>query len=403
MLKQIFNRFLRPRHYWRDLGFDELSELYTSMMFRSLAQSLVGIFIPIYLYQLDYAVWQILFFYAIAFSAHTLATYPVAQLIAKIGPKHTILTSYVFQVMGMLMLVSQPDLRWPLVAIATVMGVSGCLFFTAFHVDFSKVKHSEHGGKEVGWMYSMERVGAVVGPLVGGLVGYFVGPQYIFMVAIILLFVGIIPLFITSEVVAINQKLNFRNLNLRDIRFDLVSQGFFHVENAISIIIWPLFVGIYVFQDNPYIQLGSITSLSVLVSLFAARAIGRTIDKRKGRQLLRLGVGLNAGLHLFRPFTTGYTGALGINLLNEVVTPAYRMTYIKGVYDAADVLTGRRIVYITAMETVASISRAAFFMFAGVVAYAFQDSRAIFVSFFLVAALASLGIMLERYKALNTA
>lgn len=403
MLKQIFNRFLRPRHYWRDLGFDELSELYSSMMFRSLAQNLVGIFVPIYLYQLNYTVWQILLFYAMEFAVRTISTYPVARLIAKVGPKHTILASYVFQVIGMLMLVSLPNLHWPLLAIAIVWGINGCLYFSAFHVDFSKVKHSNHGGKEVGWMFMMERFGAVLGPLVGGLVGYFAGGQYIFMIAVILLFAGIIPLFITSEPTALNQKLDFRALKLRDIRYSLISHSFFSVENHISMVVWPLFISIYVFKDNPYVQLGSIMALSVLVSLFMARAIGRTIDKQKGRQLLRLGAFLNSALHLFRPLTGGYAGALGINLTNEAITPAYRMPYIKGMYDEADMLTGRRIVYIAVMETASNFSRAMFFMLAGVIAYLAQDSRSIFVAFFAVAAVASLGIMLEKFKALDPA
>ena len=401
MLRRIINRFLRPRHYWRDLGFDELSELYTSNMFRSLAQSLVGIFIPIYLYQLNYAVWEILLFYAMVFSTHAIASYPVGHLIAKAGPKHTILTSYVFQVMSMLMLVSQPDLQWPLVSIAVIMGISVCLFFTAFNVDFSKIKHSEHGGKEVGWMYGMERLGAVLGPLIGGLVGYFIGAEYIFMVAIILLFAGIIPLFITQEPIALNQKLDFRSLKPSEIRSDLISCGFLNIENSVALIVWPLFVSVYVFSENPYAQLGSITSLSVLVSLFIARAIGRTIDKRKGRQLLHLGSYLNAALHLFRPFTNSYAGALGVNLLNEALTPAYRMPYLKGFYDAADVHTGKRIVYIVAMEVASSFSRAVLFMAAGLAAYFLQDSKVIFTAFFLIAAFASLGIMLERFKALD--
>lgn len=401
MLKRFFNRFIGRRHYWRDLGFDELSELYTSMMFRSLAWNLVGIFIPIYLYQLDYPVWQIFTFYCMSFCVHTLAVYPAAHLVAKIGPKHTILASYVFQVMSMLMFVSLGELHWPLLAIALMQGIGVCLFFTAFHTDFSKVKHSEHGGKEVGWMFSMERVGATLGPLVGGLVGFLIGPHYIFIVAILLLFIGIIPLFTTKEPIVANQKLNFRSLKVKDIKHDLISQGFFNIEASSTLIIWPLFVSIYVFKDNPYVQLGSITSISILVSIFIARAIGRTIDKRRGRSLMRLGATLNAVLHLFRPLTSGFSSALGINLMNETVTPAYRMPFLKGVYDAADGHPGNRIVYIASMELVGAIARVLLFMFAAIVAFVFQDSKNIFVVLFAVAALSSLAIMLEKFKALD--
>jgi DHA1 family multidrug resistance protein-like MFS transporter len=401
MIKRFLSRFIRPRHYWRDLGFDELSELYTSMMFRSLAMSLVGIFIPIYLYTLDYPVWQIFLFYAVMFAVWSLICYPVARLIAKVGPKHTMLASYVSQVISMLLLVSQDELRWPLAVIAAALAVSNCMFFSAFHVDFSKVKHKEHGGKELGWMMSMEKVGAVAGPLIGGLVALWFGPQYIFIAAIALLFVGIFPLFLTREPTATNQKLNFKDLHIKDIKSDLIAVQFFHIENAITINAWPLFLGIYIFSDSPYIKLGSIVSISVLISLVAARAIGRTIDRRKGRPLLRYSAVFNAALHLFRPFANSYPYALGVNLLNEAVTPAYRMPFFKGLYDAADDLPGRRIVYITVIEATGTATKAACFLLAGMIAYFTPDSKSVFTVMFAIAAVASLGIMLEKFKALK--
>jgi len=401
MFRKILNRFLQRRHYWRDINFDELSELYTSMMFRSLAMSLVGIFIPVYLYHLDYAIWQIFFFYAVSFSTWAVLTYPNALLIAKVGPKHVMLASYVAQVISMLMMVSLEGLRWPLASIAIILGISNCLFFTAFHVDFSKVKHKEHGGKELGWMISMQKLGAVLGPILGGLVAYFTDAQYIFALAIVLLFAGIIPLFLSQEPTALNQKLDFKGLDIQKISRDLLAQVCFSIENVASLIIWPLFISIYILKDNPYVQLGSITSISVLVSLIMARAIGRTIDKRKGRPLLRLGASVNAVLHLFRPFTSGFPMALGINLVNEMATPAYYMPFVKGMYDAADDLPGKRIIYITAMESVSAMVRAIFCISAGLTTYLLSDGRSIFIIFFLVGGLASAGIMLEKFKALN--
>ena len=401
MLKKFLSRFIRRNHYWRDINFDELSELYTSMMFRSLALNLVGIFIPIYLYDLGFPVWQIMMFYACQLSIWTASLYGVAHLIAKVGPKHTMLASYVFMVMTMMLLASLKELQWPLLMVAGFLALSNSLFFTAFHVDFSKVKHSEHGGKEVGWMYSMERAGAVLGPLIGGLVGFLIGAQYIFATAILLLLAGILPLLLSREPTATNQKLNFRALKVSEIKHDLLAIGSMGVENVVTLAVWPLFIGVYVFTENPYIKLGSITSISVLVSLFIARAIGRTIDKNKGRSMLRLGAFSNAILHLFRPFTSSYLGALGINLVNELVTPIYRMPATKGYYDAADEHPGNRIVYITGVESVSAFGKAVFFTFATVVCYAFEASRPAFFVLFAVGALASIGIMQEKFKALN--
>lgn len=54
MLKQLIYRLFERRHYWREMSFSEMAELYTSRVLRTLAVSMVSIFIAIYLYQNGY-------------------------------------------------------------------------------------------------------------------------------------------------------------------------------------------------------------------------------------------------------------------------------------------------------------------------------------------------------------
>ncbi|MGI9027938.1 MAG: MFS transporter [Candidatus Saccharimonadales bacterium] len=401
MFQKLFKRFIRRRHYWREVSFDELTELYTSMMFRSLAIGLVGIFIPIYLYQHGSPVWEILFFYMTVYTAHVIFSIVSAFVIARIGPKHTILLSYVFLAISMIGLISLYRLNLPLYTIAISFGIANALFFTAFHTDFSKIKHTEHGGKEVGWMYIMQKVGTIIGPILGGIIAYFFGSQYIFMVALGMLCVGILPLLFTAEPVKTKQKLDFRHLTVKSIKFDLISYSAFSLETSITMVVWPLFIGVLVFRDNPYIQLGSVASISIIASLLIARAIGGLIDNRQGRQLLRFGAILNAVLHLFRPFTGGYSSALAVNIANEGVTIAYTMPYTKGLYDAADDHPGHRIVYICTLETAGAATRVLFYGLASMAAMFYDDGRGLFFGLFAVGALASLVIMKERFRALD--
>lgn len=400
MLEKILFSFIGGRHRFRRMTFDELSELYSSMMLRSLAMSMAGIFIPIYLYQHGYEVWQILFFYALVFSTQFICAIPVAYLIALIGPKHVILISYLLQVCSMLGLIYIQNL--PSYAyIALVFGISNIAFFMAFNISFSKVKHSKSGGREVGWAYVMERSGAVLGPLVGGLVAFVFAPQYTFAVSIAILSVAAVPLFLSKEPVQLKQKLNFKDLKIKKIKADVISYSALVVETTISLVVWPLFVGVIVFKDNPYVQLGVITSISIIVSFAVARAIGKIVDNKRGRSLLRFNAVINAILHLFRPFTTGFATALAINLVNDGVTPGYRMPYLKGMYDAADDHPGFRIVYIATLELFGTLSRAVFFAVSALAAYFLSIDRLFFAGLFFVGALASLLIMLERYPALN--
>ncbi len=401
-LDSILNTFGLKSHPFKRMTFNELSELYVSMMLRSLAMSMSGIFIPIFLYHLDYKIWQILLFYFVTFGVQYLYAIPAAKMVAKIGPKHTILISYILQivVMGGLVILSANSILF--LFIAGLLGIANISFFTAFHIDFSKVKHRKSGGSELGLAYLGERLGAVLGPIIGGLLAFILDPKYIFVAAIIALLLAVIPLFLTKEPTRLNQKLSYHDFSLRKIKRDITSYSFFTVEVAVSMIIWPLFLGVFVFMDNAYLKLGGIMSISIVISLIVARVYGKLIDSRQGRNLLRFSAVSNAFLHLFRVFTNGFVPALGINLANEVITPGYRMSTFKGMYDAADSYPGHRIVYISIMEVFSSMSRMIFFGCSTLIAYFLQSGKAFFAVLFIIGAICSLLMMLERYSALDS-
>ncbi len=401
-LDTILNFFSLKTHPFRKMTFDELSELYVSMMLRSLAMSMSGIFIPIFLYHLNYKIWQILLYYFIVFGTQYLFAIPSAKTVAKIGPKHTIMISYLMQILTLIALIFLKDMPYLFAYSAIVLGIANISFFTSFHIDFSKVKHKETGGRELGLVYLGERLGAVLGPVIGGLVAFIFGPKFIFLAAILVLISAVIPLFLTKEPTRLNQDLMYQDLSFKKIKRDVISYSFFTVEAAVSMIIWPLFLGVFVFYKNPYIQLGSIMSISIIVSLIVARVYGKLIDNYQGRNLLRFSASSNAVLHMFRVFTNGFTGALGINLVNEVITPGYKMPTFKGMYDAADSYPGHRIVYISVMEVFSSMSRMIFFGLATVSAYYFQTGRPFFAILFSVGAICSLLMMVEKYPALNS-
>lgn len=400
MFKKLIYRLTHRHHYWRDIGFDELSELYTSMMLRSLATSLVGIFIPFYLYKLGFSIQYILFFYGFMMLLWGFCSLLSAYVVARIGPKHSMLMSYLLQIfsMGQMVMIANSD--WPMVFVALSIAASYSLFFVAFHVDFSKIKHSEHGGKEIGWMVTMEKIGNILGPLVGGLVAYFFDARYIFIIAAALLLLGAVPLFLTAEPVKIRQYIDFSQLRGSGLRWDYRSYAAVGIENTICMIVWPLFAAVYLLSDNPYAELGSIASAAIVASLLVARVVGKVIDEHRGRTLLRAGVILNSIVHLFRPFVTGYTGVLAVNIANEGITVMYRMPYYKGYYDHADDLPGRRIVYIASMEAVAVAARSAMYFIAAA-AVLIADPKTVLVSLFLVGSVASCLIMLERFRALR--
>jgi MFS family permease len=373
-------------------------------MFRSLSLSLTGIFIPLYMLKLGYPALDIImieFWYFFArFSCFDIFS---GYLVSRIGPKHTILYGNFLLILSTTQFMTLPYIHWPIWLLGAAYGGSSSMFWVPFHTDFSKINHKEHGGKELGYVNIMSKIGGIFGPLVGGIVATLFGGQYIFLVAMILLVVSGMPLLRTAEPVPIHRKLNLSKINLGRMKPDILSYTMYGIDGTATGILWPLWLGIFVLVGGAaYAKLGALASISVVVSMSAAFTIGKLIDKHKGRSLLRFGATANSALHLFRPFITTYPGALLVNMANEGLTVTYQMPYTKGMYDTGDAYPERRAAYFTTMELLMSGSRLAFWGLLAVLTFTLETKTVLTVGF-VIAAIASLLIMKEKYKALNRA
>lgn len=403
MIHTVIYTLLKKRHFWRYVDFSELSEIYISMSVRSFALGLIGIFVPLYLLQNNYPFQDVIllivwYFVGRGFIFDVLA----GTLTARFGPKHTIMWSYFMMIISTSLFLTLPVMDWPLWLLGIIWGGSTSLFCIPFHVDFSKVKHKAHGGKELGYLNIIEKVCNIMGPLIGGIVATVFGGQYIFLVATLMLILGSLPLLKTAEPIKLNQRLHFRTLNYRKIRRDTISFIGYGWELTILGILWPLYLAVFILSTSAssYSQLGFLVSISMIISIVSAVIIGKLVDRHQGRILLRSGASANALLHLFRPFVSTYPIALLVNVINEGVTVAYKIPYHKGLYDAADDLPGYRVTYFTFLEGVGSISRAGLWLFLYMLSF-LVTSSILFAIGFCIASIASLLVMKEHFKALN--
>lgn len=400
MIKKLIDRWLLKRHFWRYAGFDELSEIYASQFLRSLALNIISIFVPIYLYKIGYSLGSLFFMYFVWFAIRPLYSLIAAKCIANFGPKHCIALANVIHIIYLTLVISIEDLRWPLALIALVGSLATTMFIIAFEVDFSKIKHSEHGGKELCYEHIFEKIGAILGPVVGGLVASYLHPRYTIAMAIIVLSGSLVPIFMSAEPTHTHQKITYQGFPWRRHKRDFISGMAFNVENLVTVFIWPVFIAITVFTSNTFAILGFLTAISTLVALIAIYSIGRLIDDRRGGVLLKTGVIANAVLHLFRPFANSFGFILGINIANEPITAAYRIPYEKGRYDAADSIIGYRIVYFSLINIVAGVASALFFFSIWLSTF-FFNTISILQACFVIGSFASLVVLSQRFLALR--
>lgn len=400
MLKKVLKRIFEPRHFWRDAGYSELNELYASNLLRRLSISVLMIFVPIYLFRHGYSVPIIFGMFGMFFVARSVFDFVSGYSVARYGPKHTLIISTFLQVVSSALFMTVPSHHWSFALLGSVWGISTSFYFIPFHVEFSKIKHSKHSGSEIGFMNITERIGAVLGPALGGLLATLFGSPSIFVAATAVALASLWPLFQSAEPVKTHQHLDFKNFPLARALRDIGVSVACGVENTICINLWPFYVALFVLSSSVYAQLGIMSSVAVLVSIYSARLTGQLLDKHSGVKLLRISAITNAILHLTRPFVHSIMPAYGVSIANEVITNGYRIPYIKGMYAAADEYPGHRIVYVVVMESVGCVAKAGVWFLLAICA-AYLGTRTSMNIGFVVASSASLLIMTERFSSLR--
>lgn len=362
MIQSFIHRLLKRRHFWRYASFDEVAELYASRMMRLLAMFMINMFVAVYLYQQGFSLLFIVGYYAVCFLFRAAIVYLVARFVAKFGPKHGILTANLLYIPALLVFPFVSVIGLPAVIIfGFFQSVSMVMFDLAYMVDFSKVKHVEHAGKEIGYMQIFERLTASLSPFIGGAVAFLIAPEATMWLAAILFMFASVPLFRTKEQIRLNQKLEFKHFPWRDTWRTIRAETAIGVDTVASNFIWVLFLTIIIFAgsgNDVYFTIGVFASITVVTSFFSAYAFGRIIDWRHGGDLLKVATVANAMTHAFRAFVTAPAGVAAANIANEVATTGYSMAYIRGIFDSADSATGHRIVYLMFISMAMNIGAA---------------------------------------------
>lgn len=350
---------LLRRHFWRHATYSEIAELYMSRMLRMAALFIASAFMSIYMYQNGYGIGQIALFWAAFYLFKTIASLPIASLVARIGPKHGILVSNLLYIPSMISFVFLPTLGpWLLLPILILQGTSASMYSIAYAIDFSKVKSIEHAGKEIAYMNIFEKITTSVSPLIGGILAYFFGPQFVLVIAALLFALAAVPLFNSGEQVQIGKKLVFKGFPWRLIRQHWIAQVAVGFDVFASGTVWMLYVAVIIIgigsSNDIYVVTGILLSVVLVATLISSYVFGKLIDKKQGSLLMKASIVANSLTHLMRPFIVSPVTVAGANVANEVATTGYMMPYTRAVFDNSD-LSGHRATYIGLVELLANL------------------------------------------------
>ncbi len=266
---------------------DPMNKLYFYLAMLTFVKSLIGIFVPVYLYKLGYSLVEILL-YTIGIGFMYLILIPISiKTINKIGFKYTLLLTtpiYLFHIVTLNFLDSGIlfyHLSW------ISFGIYVSFFWPAMHSEIAVSGSKKHRGSQLGTLQIISTIVATLAPLIGGIFLDSVGYGYLLILAFFILFIGFIPLFFSKDIKINDYDFNYldylrliKDKKTKNSKLAFISEG---IElSIIGVHIWPILV--FILLSQSFVKFGMLLSavsiLSVIFILYFKKFIDNN-DKNK--------------------------------------------------------------------------------------------------------------------------
>ena len=295
--------------HYQSVGFmryvhqNSLSELYFSVVLKTLALSMVGIFIPVYMYkELNYSLNQIIYFFLIWSILFAVLTPVVAKFASRFGLKHMIVASVPFEIsfIGVMLLMKTYNISYIYPAI--LYAISGTLFWTGFNIEFAKVTKKKNRGSEIGFLYFLVITAEILGPFFGGVILSYIGFSTLFYTASILLVTGVIPL-LASKDDHVPVKFSFKNIYRKRYARDMITFLGLGARYMSASVFWPLFIFIML---GSYFDLGALATGAGLITAFSSFFVGKLADRMDNKKMLDIGAIIHSITWTIRWFASSF-------------------------------------------------------------------------------------------------
>jgi len=320
------------RHF---LKHKEMNELYVSYGILNFALGLISIFVPIYLYKLNYSVSAILFFFFLNSLSFVLFSYWGARIVARVGVKHAMLITipiFILFFLGLQFIQAFPILFFIL---PILRAVKMSLYNYSFHLNFIQHSDCKSRGKEVTIIQGLEVAAAILSPFIGGLIISYTSFSVLFLIGSVILFLAMIPLFLTKdsyEKITFEKKSLILGIFKKDNLNFIYSFSGYAVESWIGMILWPIFLVVMLFSVE---SIGALTSLTAIMTFATFYFVSRATDKKDKRELLRLGTILYFFGWIGRIFVTGFASMFFIDTYKNLTQHILTIPWTAYSYDLA--------------------------------------------------------------------
>jgi len=162
-------------------------------------------------------------------------------------------------------------------------------YWVPYHVEFAEFTNQKNRGKQIAVLSNVSGGISAFLPILSGLLLVLRGYDILFLIATLLVFVSIIPLFYIKETKE-KYAWSFRKLIgeffRKNLRPAVVSNFANGVQDGVGSIVWPIFI--FILLKGNYFSVGMITTLTIIALMVLRFVVGSAVDRVGEKKVLKL-------------------------------------------------------------------------------------------------------------------
>lgn len=358
----------------------------TAFMF---VKSLIGIFIPLYLYSLGFSLFLVILFVTLVSGFKLLFTPLAIQILNKIGFKWTLFISIPVY-LGFLYFVNIIELSNMYYIISfLLLSLYTALFWPAMQAEIAY--GSQGDNKKIGNLQMLITLVTSLAPVIGGFILEFYSYKITLVIAFILLLFASIPLLMSKDIPLKKIRFNYRTIlsyfYLKNNRTNkpFIGEG---VEGVLVLVIAPLIF--FILLEQSFAKLGFILTLISYLTIVFVFFYKNYIIKFSKRKSLKTTSKIFSVNWFFRSgaFYLGGPIIFVAEAIDKMLGKAFFITYMSVFFDVKD--RDKLFEYIMQREIIISVSKFLFGLFILLLIIIFKESIQLLIFILLIGIYASL-------------
>lgn len=270
-----------------------ITALYSNVVIDQIGSGIVGLFLPIFLWQVFGNLNLVLLYYFLVHGIYIFTVFFGAKIMSMIGQKASMILSIPFKVLlfaCLYYLAQGYSILFFTALLISVREIRTMLFWVPYHTDFAGFTNKRTRGRVIGFLSAISSLVSIFIPIISGWIIANYGFEILFLIAMILVAVSIIPLFLvrpTFEKFSFSFLDTWRTIFNNKYRRMFLSYFADGMENVVGAVIWPIFI--FQVLRGDFLVVGAVSSLIVLATVVIKLVMGSFTDKFNKRKLLHFG------------------------------------------------------------------------------------------------------------------